>query len=374
MKVKFLDLKRQFEIIGDEMNAAIQRVLDSGMYILGDEVQAFESEWATFCEAGGAVGVACGTDALTLALKASGAVREGKGDEVITTTLTAGYSALAIQLAGGVPVFADIHPTDYTIDPQAIEDLITPRTRAILPVHIHGRMADMPSICYLAEKHGLIVVEDGSQAHGARLNGKSLGSYGVAAGFSLYPTKNLGGFGDGGALIAHDPAIIKKAKSLRQGGHLEALQWPETGINSRLDEMQAAILRVKLRHLAAWTQRRREIAEIYNRSLTDLPQLRLPELRDPESHVFHVYAVSHPQRDELRNHLERHGIETLIHFTYLLHEQPHFSASGRASLPVAEKVRETILSLPLHPWMRTDEIDYVVEVMHHFDAASSVGR
>ena len=369
MKVKFLDLKRQFELIGDEINAAIQRVLDSGQYILGEEVRSFESEWAAFCEAGGAVGVACGTDSLALALKASGAVREGKGDEVITTTLTAGYSALAIQLAGGVPVFADIHPTDYTIDPQSIEDLITPRTRAILPVHIHGRMADMPSICYIAEKHGLIVVEDGSQAHAARLNGKSLGAYGVAAGFSLYPTKNLGGFGDGGALIAHDPAIIKKAISLRQGGHLEALQWPETGVNSRLDEMQAAILRVRLRYLAGWTEQRRKIAEIYNRSLSNIPDLRVPEVRDPESHVFHVYAVSHPRRDELRAHLERHGIETLIHFTYLLHEQPHFNASRRASMSVAERVRETILSLPLHPWMTTDEIGYVVEVMNNFEPA-----
>ena len=369
MKVKYLDLKRQFDLIGDEIRAAIQRVLDGGQYILGEEVRGFESEWATFCEAGGAVGTACGTDSLTLALKASGAVREGKGDEVITTTLTAGYSALAIQLAGGVPVFADIHPTDYTIDPQSIEDLITPRTRAILPVHIHGRMADMPSVCYIAEKHGLIVVEDGSQAHGARLNGKALGAYGVAAGFSLYPTKNLGGFGDGGALIAHDPATIKKAISLRQGGHLEALQWPETGVNSRLDEMQAAILRVKLKHLAAWTEQRRGIAEVYHRSLSNIPGLRLPEVRDPESHVFHAYVVSHPQRDRLRAHLERHGVETLVHFTYLLHEQPHFNASRRSSLPAAERVREAILSLPLYPWMSADEIDYVVEVMRSFDAA-----
>jgi dTDP-4-amino-4,6-dideoxygalactose transaminase len=368
MKVPFLDLKRQFEAIGDEIAAAIQRVLDSGWYILGKEVESFEAEWAAFCEARGAVGVACGTDALVLALKASGAVREGKNDEVITPTMTAGYTALAIQLAGGIPVLADIDPQTYSLDPQSVEDSITPRTRAIMPVHLHGRMADMPSLCYLAEKHGLMVVEDGSQAHGARLNDKSLGSYGVAAGFSLYPTKNLGGFGDGGALIAHDDAVLRKAKILRQGGHLEALQYSDTGINSRLDEMQAAILRVRLKQLRAWTARRQEIAGIYNRELSRVPSLRLPEVSDPESHVFHVYSVSHPRRDAFRDHLHRHGIETLVHFSYLLHEQPHFKQQRQVALPAAEKTRATIFSLPLHPWVREDEVAYVIEVMKNFDA------
>ncbi len=367
MNVQFLDLKMQLGSIGDEIAEAIKRVLDSGWYILGEEVQSFESEWASFCESGGAVGVATGTDALVLALKASGAVREGKNDEVITTTLTAGYTALAIQLAGGIPVFADINPYSYTIDPQSIEDAITPRTRAILPVHIHGRMADMPTICLIAEKHGLIVVEDGSQAHGAKLHAKSAGNYGDAGAFSLYPTKNLGGFGDGGVVTAQDSKIIQKVKMLRQGGHLEALQSTEIGVNSRLDEMQAAILRVKLKYLNSWTKQRQKIAGVYNSSLKNIPFIQLPEVSDPQSHVFHLYVISHPKRDDIRTHLKQNGIETLIHFPYLLHEQPHFKNSRQVSLPVAEKVRSTILSLPLNPWLREDEVSYVIDIMKEFD-------
>ena len=368
MKVQFLELKRQLVSIGDEIAEAITRVLDSGTYILGEEVHSFESEWASFCGAGGAVGVATGTDAIALALKATGAVRDGQNDEVITTTLTAGYTALAIQLAGGIPVFADINPYDYTIDPQSIVDSITPRTRAIVPVHIHGRMADMSSICLIAEKHGLIVVEDGSQAHGAKSDSKSAGAYGEAGAFSLYPTKNLGGFGDGGIVTARDSRALERVKTLRQGGHYEALQSSEIGVNSRLDEMQAAILRVKLRHLQSWNQERQRIARVYNSSLDRIPFIQLPKVADPLSHVFHLYVISHPRRDDLRNYLGKNGIETLIHFPFLLHEQPHFKHSREVPLPVAERVRSTILSLPLNPWMSTDEVNYVIEVMNRFDA------
>jgi dTDP-4-amino-4,6-dideoxygalactose transaminase len=368
MKVPFLDLKMQLGSIRDEIADAMNRVLDSGWYILGEEVQSFESEWASFCESGGAVGVATGTDALVLALKASGAVRPGKNDEVITTPLTAGYTALAIQLAGGIPVFADIDPHTYTLDPQSVEPAITPRTRAILPVHIHGRMADMPAICLIAERHGLIVVEDGSQAHGARLHTKSAGTYGAAGAFSLYPTKNLGGFGDGGIVTAHDTTTLRKIRTLRQGGHLEALQTTEIGINSRLDEMQAAILRVKLKYLNSWNQQRQRLAGVYNNCLKNLPLIQVPEVSDPQSHVFHLYVISHPKRDDLRTHLRDNGIETLIHFPYLLHEQPQFTNSRQMPLPVAEKIRQTILSLPLNPWMSTDEVSYVIDVIGKFEA------
>jgi dTDP-4-amino-4,6-dideoxygalactose transaminase len=367
MKVEFLDLKRQLESVKDELAEAITRVLDSGLYLLGDEVQSFESEWASFCESAGAVGVATGTDAIVLALKASGAVREGKNDEVITSTLTAGYTALAIELAGGIPVFADINPYDYTIDPQSVEDSITSRTRAIVPVHIHGRMADMASICSIAEKHGLVVVEDGSQAHGARFHGKPAGSSGAAGAFSLYPTKNLGALGDGGVITAQDTRVLEKARTLRQGGHLEALQSPETGLNSRLDEMQAAIIRVKLKHLNAWNQVRQKFAAVYNSSLSRVSFIQLPDVADPQSHVYHLYVVSHPNRDDLRTHLKKNGIETLIHFSYLLHEQPHFKHPRQKPLRVAEKVRSTILSLPLNPWMTEDEINYVIAIMNSFD-------
>jgi dTDP-4-amino-4,6-dideoxygalactose transaminase len=369
MKVPFLDLKRQLDSLGDEISQAISRVLDSGIYILGEEVQSFESEWASFCESDGAVGVATGTDAIALALKATGAVREGKGDEVITTPLTAGYTALAIQLAGGIPVFADINPVDYTIDPQSIQDSITPRTRAIVPVHIHGRMADMGNICYIAEKNGLIVVEDGSQAHGAKLDGKSAGAYGDAGAFSLYPTKNLGGFGDGGIVTARDSKVLERVRSLRQGGHQEALQSSQTGFNSRLDEIQAAILRVKLKHLRPWNQQRQKLAAVYNSSLNRNSFIQLPETSDPESHVYHLYVVSHPRRDDLRTYLGKNGVETLIHFPFLLHEQQHFRNSRQMGrLPAAEKIRPTIVSLPLNPWMSAYEVRYVIEVVNQFES------
>ncbi len=368
MIVPYLDLKRQLESAGDEIGRAITRVLDGGTYILGDEVQLFESEWASFCGTAGAVGVATGTDALILALKATGAVREGKNDEVITAPLTAGYTALGIQLAGGVPVFADIDPKSYMIDPQSIEDSITPRTRAIVPVHLYGQMADMKSVSSIAEKHGLVVVEDAAQAHGARLDGKSAGSFGAAAAFSFYPTKNLGAFGDGGMVTAQDKTVLQKARMLRQGGHYEALQTPETGLNSRLDEMQAAILRVKLNHLEAWNEKRREIAERYNAGLSGMRSVQLPEPSNPQSHVFHLYVISHPQRDELRAFLLENGIETMIHYPYLLHRQPLFQRAGQSHLPVAEKAEPMILSLPLNPWLRTDEVEYVIDAMKRYES------
>lgn len=367
MKITYLDLKRQLEEIGDEISAAVERVLKSGVYILGEEVHSFESEWAAFCGAVGAVGVATGTDALVLALKASGAVREGSNDEVITAPLTAGYTALGIRLAGGIPVFADIKPGDYTIDPQSIEDRITPRTRAIVPVHLYGRMSDMASISSIAEKHGLVLIEDAAQAHGARLDGRAAGSFGDAAAFSFYPTKNLGGFGDGGIVTSRNETLLRKARILRQGGHYEALQARDVGLNSRLHEMQAAILRVKLAHLDRWNDIRRQVAAVYNASLRGLPSMKVPDSDDPQSHVFHLYVLGHPRRDDLRAHLHRSGIETMVHYPYLLHEQPLFGGPQRVSLPVAEQVGATIFSLPLNPWLRQAEIADVIEAVSKFE-------
>lgn len=367
MIVPYLDLKRQLAATRSEILEAVARVLDGGTYILGNEVELFESEWATFCGTKGAVGVATGTDAIVLALKATGAVREGKNDEVITATLTAGYTALGIELAGGVPVFADIKPGDYTIDPQSIEDSITPRTRAILPVHLYGQMADIETIMFIAEKHDLIVVEDAAQAHGARLDGRRAGTFGHAAAFSLYPTKNLGAFGDGGMVTARDQRVLDKARILRQGAHYEALQLRETGLNSRLDEMQAAILRVKLGRLESWNEQRKRIAGVYNAGIKGR-SIRLPECRDPDSHVFHLYVVSHPRRDQARAFLLENGVETMIHYPYLLHQQPHFRSESQKPLPVAESIGQTIFSLPLNPWLRTDEVDYVIETMNRFES------
>lgn len=360
MQIPFLDLLRQQQEIDAEIKAAVARVLDGGVYILGREVAAFETEWASYCGVRAAAGVANGTDALTLALIASGAVREGNNDEVITTPLTAGYTALAIRNAGGVPVFADIDPHTYTIDPFAIEKAITPRTRAIVPVHLYGCLAAMNEINDLANRYGLIVIEDAAQAHGATLNDARAGNFGQAAAFSFYPTKNLGAWGDGGAIVSHDEALIERVKTLRQGGHFASLQNEIAGRNSRLDEMQAAILRVKLRHLERWTERRRAIAARY------LAELRETELILPtatEGHVYHLFVVQHHERERIRAQLQERGVETLVHYPYLLHQQPLFRRQEQHALPVAEHVADKIFSLPLNPQLMDEEVSAIIAAL-----------
>ena len=253
------------------MEATLRRVVGGGVYVLGREVEAFEEEWARDCGARGAAGVGSGTDALSLALIASEAVRPGRGDEVITSPLTAAYTALAIVKAGGVPVFADIDPDAYTLDPEAIRRAVTPRTRAVVPVHLYGQMAEMEAIADFAARQGLVVIEDAAQAHGARLRGRPVGAHSQAAAFSFYPTKNLGAYGDGGAVVSNDAALVERVKLLRQGGHARALREQVAGLNSRLDEFQAALLRVKLKHLPGWNERRRHLAASYHEALAGAP-------------------------------------------------------------------------------------------------------
>lgn len=361
MLVPFLDLRRAHREVETEIRSAIDRVLDRGVFILGNEVEAFEKEWAAFCGAAGAAGVGSGTDALSLALIASGAVRPGCGDEVITAPLTAAYTALAVLNAGGVPVFADIEPHNYALDPTAIKAAITPRTRAIVPVHLYGAIADLAEINEIAMRNELVVVEDAAHAHGAR---PSL--QGRAVAFSFYPTKNLGAYGDGGALISNDLALIERVKILRQGGHASALGDQIVGRNSRLDEMQAAILRVGLGRLEEWNRRRRALAEFYSEALGDT-RLTLPQLRECGTHVFHLYVVRHPERDRLRAHLEGRGIETLIHYPYLLSEQPLFEHGGKRDFPVAQSVVKSIFSLPLYPQLSNEEARAVVDAILEFE-------
>ena len=342
MQIPFLDLTRQHTEIEAELAAAHARVLKRGVFVLGREVAAFENEWASYCGVRGAVGVNSGTDALALALVASGAVRRGQGDEVITSPLSAAYTALAIINAGGVPVFADINPHTYTLDPQAIERAVTPRTRAVVPVHLYGQMADMDAISELSARHGLIIVEDSAQAHGARWRGRRAGAHGHASAFSFYPTKNLGACGDGGAVTSNDEAILERLKTLRQGGHADALAGDTAGLNSRLDELQAAMLRIKLKKLDEWNAQRRLGARYYNEALSDT-LLQLPVMGDDdETHVHHLYVIQHPQRDLLRAHLAARGVETLIHYPFLLHQQPLFRHDGQTALPVAEEVAKRI--------------------------------
>ena len=360
MQIPFLDLLRQQQEIDTEVKAAVTRVLDSGNFILGREVAAFETEWASYCGVRAAAGVANGTDALTLALLASGAVREGQADEVITTPLTAGYTALAIRNAGGVPVFADIDPRAYTLDPSALEKAITPHTRAIVPVHLYGQLAAMDEINEIAKHYGLIVIEDAAQAHGATLNDAHAGSFSQAAAFSFYPTKNLGACGDGGAIVSQDEELIERVKALRQGGHPASLQGESAGRNSRLDEMQAAILRVKLRQLERWTERRRSIAARY------LAELQATELVLPTAtagHVYHLFVVQHHKRERIRMQLRSRGVETLIHYHYLLHQQPLFRRAEQCALPVAERVAGKIFSLPLNPQLTDEEVSAVIAAL-----------
>jgi dTDP-4-amino-4,6-dideoxygalactose transaminase len=373
MPIPFLDLVPRHREIEAEATAALARVMSGGAYILGREVAAFEAEWAGYCGVRGAAGVNSGTDALALALVASGAVRKGQRDEVITSALTAGYTALAIKSAGGVPVFADIDPQTYTLDPRAVEKAITPRTRALVPVHLYGQMADMAAIGEIAARYNLTVIEDAAQAHGARLCGKRAGAHGQAAAFSFYPTKNLGAYGDGGAVTSNDMALIERVKTLRQGGHYAALQTGIEGRNSRLDELQAAVLRIALQHLDEWTRRRQSIAETYTAAFRGT-RLGLPLARAPEAHVYHLYVVAHPERDALRAHLEASGIATMVHYPFLLHQQPLFRRSEQPPLPVAERVAGRILSLPLYPQIKQAEVRAVIEAVLGFERKRAGAR
>jgi dTDP-4-amino-4,6-dideoxygalactose transaminase len=370
MSISFLDLSRQAAAIDSDARVAIARVVKSGRFILGSEVEAFEEEWARYCQVRAAAAVGSGTDALSLALIASGAVRKGAADEVILPGLTSAYTALAILNAGGVPVFADVDPQTYTLDPKAINAVITPRTRAIVPVHLFGQMADMPAICAIAESRKLIVIEDAAQAHGARLDNRGPGSFGRAAAFSFYPTKNLGALGDGGAVVSNDTALIEQIKILRQGGHELAIQGRIEGRNSRLDEVQAAILRIKLPHLDKWNQRRKNLAALYDDQLRKAgPELQTPIVRHPDAHVFHLYVVARPERELLRSHLASSGIETMIHYPYLLHQQTLFRSNRHVPLPVAEHVGKLIFSLPLYPELTEDEVGTVAGAIIQFESS-----
>ncbi|HEX7956789.1 MAG TPA: DegT/DnrJ/EryC1/StrS family aminotransferase, partial [Pyrinomonadaceae bacterium] len=350
MPITFLDLRRGHEEVAGEVSAAVGRVLAGGNFILGREVESFEREWARFCGASAAAGVANGTDALALALQATGAVRPGRRDEVITAPLTAGYTALGIANAGGVPAFADVHPETFTLDPGGLERALTKRTRAVVPVHLYGQMSEMEAVCDFAERRGLVVVEDAAQAHGARLAGRRAGAWGQAAAFSFYPTKNLGAYGDGGAVTSADARVVERVKELRQGGHPSALEGIVAGRNSRLDELQAAALRVRLRRLNDWNRRRRKLAALYGRLLRGArTRLVLPtERAGAGSHVFHLYVVRHRERERLRAHLASRGVETLIHYPAPpLHRRPLFRRRGQPALPVAESLSAEIFSLPL---------------------------
>ena len=350
-----------------DVRLAIDRVIERGWFILGPEVTAFEQEFAAASGGAHAIGVGTGTDAIALILRALGI---GAGDEVITSPLSAAYSALAIMMAGARPVFADVDPQRATIDPGRIEDLVGPRTRAILPVHLYGQPADMAAIERIATRHHLALVEDCCQAHLATSGGRPVGTIGVAGAFSFYPTKNLGALGDGGAVVTSDSALADRVKRLRNGGQTDRYHHQEPGINSRLDDMQAAILRARLPRLRGWTDRRRALAARYRSRLAGAHVELLPE-RD-NGHVYHLFVVRTDDRDALQAHLAANGIETLIHYPVSIPRQPAMAGENPADCPVAARLCDGILSLPLHPALRDDEVDEIAAAVHAFQPRTVV--
>jgi dTDP-4-amino-4,6-dideoxygalactose transaminase len=355
--VPFGDLKRQYESIRADLDAAAQKVMAGGWYILGPETRAFEEEFAAFCGVSYAVGVASGTDALQLALVALGV---GAGDEVITVANAGVPGTVAILQAGARPVFVEVDERSLNLDPATLDAAITARTKAIMPVHLYGRVADMAPILAIAERHGLPVVEDCAQAHGATYRGRLAGSLGACGCFSFYPTKNLGALGDGGMVVTDDAALAERLRRLRQyGWERKYFSAEQNGANSRLDELQAALLRVKLRHLPQWNARRRQIAEMYDDLLVGA-DLALPTAAVDGEHVYHLYVVRSRERDRLQAALRERGIGTDIHYPLPAHQQPIYTSfAPAAGLPTTERLAQEVLSLPIYPELTDAEVHAV---------------
>ncbi len=367
MRVPFGDLARQTAALGGDLTEALTRVAAGGWYVLGPEVRAFEEEFAAYCGAAHCVGVASGFEALYLALAG---LAIGPGDEVITVANACVYQAAAILQAGARPVFVDVDPQTHNLDPALLERAITPATRAIMPVHLYGQMAAMEPINLIAQRHGLPVIEDAAQAHGAWQSSanaeRRAGAWGAVACFSFYPSKNLGALGDAGALTTDDPALAERLRRLRMYGWGEKYVTTEPGgRNSRLDEIQAAALRVKLRHLQAWNAARRERAAWYRELLADLP-LGLPA--DAPGHVYHLFVITCDERDELRRHLVDAGVGCDVHYPLPAHLQPAYAHLGYqpGALPHSEAAAARALSLPIYPELTRAEVEYVAGMVRRF--------
>ena len=363
-RVPFLTLAPAGED-ADAVRQAIDRVVTRGWFVLGPELAAFEEEFATASGATAGVGVGTGTDAIALIFRALGI---GPGDEVITTPLSAAFSALAIQMAGATPVFADIDLDRLTMSPEATEAAITPRTAAIMPVHLYGQPADMAALQAVAERHGLAMVEDACQAHLATSQGRAVGTMGAAGAFSFYPTKNLGALGDGGAIVTNDADLAARLRRLRNGGQTDRYHHVEFGVNSRLDEIQAAVLRARLPRLPAATERRRALGRQYRAALADRsPHIVVPPELDA-GHVYHLFPVRvTSNRSAFMAHLEERGIGSLIHFPIPISQQDAFLGSGRGACPNAELVCGQVCSLPLYPQMSDADVDAVIAAVLDWD-------
>ena len=359
MKVPFFDLKAQYGAIGDEVREALDRVCRNAAFILGEEVSRFEKAFAGYCETRHCVAVNSGTSALHLALLAA---EVGQGDEVVTTADSFVGTVEAILYTGAKPVFVDIDPVTANLDPKLIEPVITERTRAIVPVHLYGRPAALDPILEIAARRNLIVIEDACQAHGARYRGRRVGSFGNAAAFSFYPGKNLGAYGEGGALTTNDDGIAEFARAMRDHGQSVRYFHDRVGYNYRMDGFQGAVLNVKLKHLARWTAARQEYARLY-RSLLEGARVDLPCDCPASEPVYHLFVAYVPDRDRVRRELEEHGVQTAVHYPRPLHLQKALASVGcpPGSLPHTERACERVLSMPLFPEMTRDQVKYAAE-------------
>jgi dTDP-4-amino-4,6-dideoxygalactose transaminase len=359
--VPFVDLKQQYAAIKTEVDAAIARVIENTSFILGPEVSAFEASFAEYVGARSCIGVNSGTAALQLALMAAGI---GFGDEVIVPSFTFFATAEAVSVLGATPVFIDIDPVSYTITAEAIARAITPRTRAIIPVHLYGQSADLDPIIELAAKHNLHVIEDAAQAHGAEYRSKRVGALGSAGCFSFYPSKNLGAYGEAGAIVTNDEELATRLRLLRDHGSTSKYAHAIVGYNFRMEEIQAAVLNVKLPHLNKWNDGRRANAARYHEVLTN-SELILPREMDYARHVYHVYAVQSDQRDELQRRLTAAGVQSGVHYPIPIHLQPAYASLGyqRGSLPVTEQLAERVLSLPMFSELTEEQINRVSDAV-----------
>jgi dTDP-4-amino-4,6-dideoxygalactose transaminase len=365
MKVPLVDLKAQYQSIKPEIDAAMQRVIENTSFIMGKEVANFEQAFAEYIGAKGAVGVASGTTAIQLALLACGI---GSGDEVITTAHTFIATGEMISATGAKPIFVDIDPQSYNLDPNLVEAAITGRTKAIVPVHLYGQSADMDPLLEIASRHNLRIVEDAAQAHGAEYKGRRCGTLGDLATFSFFPAKNLGGFGDGGGVTGNNEELLHTVSILRNHGRTKKYEHEELGFGERLDALQAAILGAKLPHLEAWTEARRAHACRYEELLADCEQVTAPPVGPEMRHVYTYYVIRAQRRDELLNHLNAQGVGAGIHYPLPLHQQPAYLklGYGDVSLPVTERVAAEIVSLPMFAELTDEQLVYVTDTIKEF--------
>ena len=364
VKVTFLDVKASYRELQPDLDEAYRRVMASGQYVLGSEVEAFEKEFAEYCGVKYCIGVGNGLEALQLILRG---LEIGVGDEVIVPSNTFIASWLAVSNVGASPIPVEPSATSFNLDPDCLIPRISSRTKAIMPVHLYGLPAEMDRVVSIGQENGLRIVEDAGQAHGAMYNGRRVGSLGNAAAFSFYPSKNLGCYGDGGAVVTGDEGLAHRIRTLRNYGaetkYLHAFQ----GQNSRLDPLQAAFLRVKLRRLDEWNRKRQLIAEKYLTGLSSVPQLVLPQVPAWAEHVWHLFVVRHPQRDAFQQHLSNAGVETLIHYPVPPHLSSAYCSKGRISgLSLTEKMADTVLSLPMSPWLEEHQVEHVLQAVASF--------